>query len=167
MRSNSKPDRNMTDLQASASYQPGDFINQKYEVYGVLGEGGFGVVYLVYSHETGGVYALKTFKAEFLEDQEVRKRFYKEASTWVDLGHHPYLVKANFVEEVSGRLYIGMDYIAPNEEGINSLEGYLKTATAGPGSEPALGNPDLSRHGVCLFKRCASSSRPQTCQYND
>jgi tetratricopeptide (TPR) repeat protein len=113
-------------LQPGAPYKKGDFIGQKYEVYGVLGKGGFGVVYLVYSHELGEVYALKTFRDEFLADQEVRKRFHKEASVWVELGRHPYLVRAIAVAEVSGRLYIEMEYIAPNEEGLNSLEGYLQ-----------------------------------------
>src|SRR5664280_2145348 len=96
-------------LQPGAPYKKGDFMGQKYEVYGILGKGGFGVVYLVYSHETGGVYALKTFKDEFLSDQEVRKRFHKEASIWVELGRHPYLVHAFFVDEISGRLYLGME----------------------------------------------------------
>ena len=50
------------------SYKKGDFISQKYEVYGVLGIGGFGVVYLVYSHDTKTVYALKTFRNEYLPD---------------------------------------------------------------------------------------------------
>jgi len=114
------------DLQPGATYKKGDFIGQKYEVYGILGKGGLGVVYLVYSHELGGVYALKTFKDEFLADQDVRKRFQKEASVWVELGRHPYLVHAYFVDEVLGRLYIAMEYIAPNEERLNSLKGYLQ-----------------------------------------
>ena len=113
-------------LQPGAPYKRGGFIGQKYEVYGVLGKGGFGVVYLVYSHELGAVYALKTFQDEFLADQEVRKRFHKEASVWVELGHHPYLVRAYFVDEIFGRLYIVMEYVAPNREGLNSLEGYLQ-----------------------------------------
>ena len=33
------------------SYKRGDVIGQKYEVYGVLGSGGIGAAYLVYSHE--------------------------------------------------------------------------------------------------------------------
>jgi serine/threonine protein kinase len=114
------------DIQSGELYKKGDFIGQKYEVYGILGKGGLGVVYLVYSHELGEVYALKTFRDEFLADQEVRKRFHKEASVWVELGRHPYLVRAIAVVEVSGRLYIAMEYIAPNEEGLNSLEGYLR-----------------------------------------
>jgi len=116
------------DLQPGAPYKKGDFIGQRYEVYRIIGKGGFGVVYLVYSidsHGTGEVHALKTFQDQFLVDQEVRKRFHKEASVWVELGRHPYLVHAYFVDEISGRLYIDMEYIAPNKEGLNSLDGYL------------------------------------------
>jgi len=109
-----------------AAYKKGDFIGQKYEVAGVLGMGGFGVVYLVYSHETKDVYALKTFRDEYLENIAIRERFHKEALVWVDLDRHPYLVRAHWVDEVSGRLYIAMEYIAPNEQGLNSLDGYLE-----------------------------------------
>jgi len=83
-------------------------------------------VYLVYSHELGEVYALKTFLDEYLADQEVRKRFHKEASVWVELGRHPYLVRAHFMDDLSGKLYIAMEYIAPNEEGLNTLDDYLQ-----------------------------------------
>jgi tetratricopeptide (TPR) repeat protein len=114
------------EIQPGAPYKKGDVIGQKYEVYGILGKGGLGIVYLIYHRKIGRVYALKTFRDEFLANEEVRKRFYKEASLWVELEGHPYLVHANHVDEVSGRLYITMEYIAPNEEGLNSLEGYLQ-----------------------------------------
>jgi tetratricopeptide (TPR) repeat protein len=122
---NTKPTSDQ-DLRLGAPYKKGDFIGQKYEVYKVLGKGGCGVVYLVYSSKNGGVYALKTFRDEFLTDPETRLRFRREAGIWVGLGRHPYLVRAYFVEEISGRLYIGMEYIAPNEAGLNSLDGYLQ-----------------------------------------
>ncbi|MFH0793960.1 MAG: serine/threonine-protein kinase, partial [bacterium] len=112
-------------------YKRGDFIGQKYEVYGILGMGGFGIVYLVYSHETKSVYALKTFRDECLADAEARERFRRECQVWTDLERHPYLVRAYFVDEVSGRLYIGMEYIAPNEHGLNSLEGYMQEQPPG------------------------------------
>jgi tetratricopeptide (TPR) repeat protein/DNA-binding response OmpR family regulator len=103
-----------------------DFIGKDFEVYDVLGAGGFGVVYLVYSHETKSVYALKTFRDEYLEDTQTRDRFRKEAKVWIDLERHPYIVRAYFVNEISGRLYIGLEYIAKDEHGLNSLEGYLR-----------------------------------------
>src|SRR5450830_549502 len=114
------------DLQSGAPYKKGDFIGQKYEVYRILDKGGCGVVYLVYSHELGEVYALKTFLDKYLANQEIRKRFHKEASVWVELGRHPYLVHAYFVDEISGRFYISMEYITPNRDQLNSLDGYLQ-----------------------------------------
>ena len=107
-------------------YKPGDMIGQNYEVHSVLGYGGCGIVYLVYSHETRQVYALKTFLDKYMEDPQVRERFRKEAYVWIQLERHPYLVRAHLVDEISGRLYIAMDYIAPNAQGINTLEGFLE-----------------------------------------
>jgi len=107
-------------------HKKGSFIGQKYEVIRELGHGGFGIVYHVYSHETKEVYALKTFRDEYLVHTETRELFRKEASVWIELERHPYIVQAYFVDEVSGRLYIVMQYIAPDEMGLNSLEGYLE-----------------------------------------
>ncbi|MCX6844492.1 MAG: serine/threonine-protein kinase [candidate division WOR-3 bacterium] len=116
----------LRDSVPGAAYKKGDVIDQKYEVYGVLGSGGFGIVYLVYSRESKGVYALKTFRDEYLADAQARERFHTEASVWVDLGRHPYLVRAHIVEEIAGRLFIAMEHIAPDEHGLNTLEGYLR-----------------------------------------
>lgn len=109
-----------------AIYKKGDFIGQKYEVFGVLGEGGFGIVYLVYSKTNEEAYALKTLRNEYIEDMHTRDRFKKEAQIWINLERHPYIVQAYFVEEIANRLFIKMEYIAPNDYGLKSLEGYLK-----------------------------------------
>lgn len=108
-----------------AVYKKGDLIGTAYRVLGVLGLGGFSVVYLVYSSDTKSVYALKTLRDEYLGDRESRDQFSKEAKVWVDLERHRYVVRAYFIEELAGRIYIGMEYIEPDEEGLNSLEGYL------------------------------------------
>lgn len=108
------------------SYKKGDFIGQQYEVYDVLGEGGFGIVYLVYAHKTKSVCALKTFREEYLTDVRTKERFRKEAQVWINLEKYPYLVRAFVVDEISGRLYIAMEYIAPDEQCLNSLDAYLK-----------------------------------------
>lgn len=107
-------------------YKKGDFIDEDelYEIYDVLGMGGFGIVYLVYSY--GHLFALKTFRDEYLKDVQTRERFKKEAQTWIELERHPYIVRARSVEILSGRPYIEADYIAPNKEGLNTLDGYLK-----------------------------------------
>jgi serine/threonine protein kinase len=109
-----------------APFKKGDFIGQKYEVFDVLGEGGFGIVYLVYLNQTKSAYALKTFRDEYIEDIKTRERFRKEAQVWIDLERHPYLVRASFVDEISGRLYIAMEHIASDEPGMNTLDGFLR-----------------------------------------
>ncbi|MBI5563147.1 MAG: tetratricopeptide repeat protein [Deltaproteobacteria bacterium] len=104
----------------------GRFIGQKYEIYRELGKGGFGVVYQVYSHETQSVYALKTFRDEYMRDDQTRALFLKEAQTLVDMDPHPFLVEDYFVDEIGGRLYIAMEYVAPDEHGLNTLTSYLR-----------------------------------------
>jgi tetratricopeptide (TPR) repeat protein len=133
---------------AVEGYQKGDHIGE-FEVRGVLGQGGFGVVYLVHlptfvdiaSLETFRdedldsrgrpsdryvTYALKTLLDPYLAEPNVRQRFRQEAQMLVDLERHPYLLQADFVDEIAGRLYIATEYVAPNAEGLNSLEGYLQ-----------------------------------------
>jgi tetratricopeptide (TPR) repeat protein len=100
-------------------------IGQKYEVKAVLGKGGFGIVYWVYSRETHENYALKTFKDEFLTNAEARKLFQREAEVWVHLDHHINIIKAHFVDEVCGRLYLAMEYIEQDNFGRRTLTDYL------------------------------------------
>ena len=117
----------------STRFNKGDIIGGKYEVRDVLGEGGFGIVYLVYYHKAEIQLALKTFKDEYLNNIQIRQRFYKEAKTWVALGQHPYIVQALLVENIAGRLYIAMEYISGDEahtdSGIhrmNNLDAFIK-----------------------------------------
>lgn len=127
--------------------QKGDMIGP-FEVQGVLDRGGFSVVYLVhfplpeddpnsktthpearslgdFGSERRALFALKTIRDEYLADPVVRQRFRQVAHLLVDFGHHPYLLPAHLVLEIGGRLYIASEYIVPDEEGLNSLEGYL------------------------------------------
>ena len=106
-------------------FKEGDVIGQKYEVHKVLGKGGFGVVYLVFSRPDQTAFALKTF-LQGNADAKALARFRQEAEVWVQLGAHPYLVQAYFVEEIEGRLYIAMEYIGPGAHKLNTLEGYLR-----------------------------------------
>ncbi|MBU1692416.1 MAG: tetratricopeptide repeat protein [Verrucomicrobia bacterium] len=109
-------------------YQPGDVIGNKYEVHRRLGKGGFGLVYLVYDRDTKGVYALKTFRDELLADAGAREMFKKEALLWLNLEEHPFILPARWVDEVSGRLFVATDYVAPDEQGRVNLVDHLAHA---------------------------------------
>lgn len=109
----------------SHTYKRGDIIGNKYQVFDVLGKGGCGVVYLVYAKETKSVYALKTYKEEYLSNSHAIELFKKEAYLWLSIDQHPHIVKAHFVDNHAGRYYICMDFIAPDELGLNSLDRIL------------------------------------------
>jgi eukaryotic-like serine/threonine-protein kinase len=108
-----------------AAYKKGDVIGGLYVVQGILGVGGFGVVYLVQARESGAMHALKTLRDEYLKDSETRELFRREARVWVGLDRHPNIVRAEFITELSGGLYIGMEYVEPGDQGHNSLAGFL------------------------------------------
>jgi serine/threonine protein kinase len=91
-----------------------------------IGQGGFSVVYLVCAPKTQTIYAFKTLKDSFIQDPVMKERFVKEAIVWHNLGHHPFIVNSPFSVEISGKLYIAMEYIPKNEKGFNSLECYIK-----------------------------------------
>jgi eukaryotic-like serine/threonine-protein kinase len=111
-----------------AAYKKGDVIGGKYEVHSLLGRGGFGEVYLVYSREQHEAVALKTFRREFLANAEAKENFKREALLWMKLEDHPFILAARFVEEFSGRLFVGMDYVAPDDRGRVSLADHLAHA---------------------------------------
>jgi serine/threonine protein kinase len=77
------------------------------------------------------VYALKTFRDEFLDNPKAREAFKKEALLWVNLEDHPFILPAKFVVEISGRLFVFMEYIAPDAQGRANLADHL-AQTVGP-----------------------------------
>jgi serine/threonine protein kinase len=106
-------------------YKRGDVIGGTFEVQRKLGEGGFGVVYLVRHRESDQLFALKTFRDEFLADPVSRESFKKEALLWSNLKDHPCIVAARWVQEFNERLFVMMDYLPPDSAGRVSLGDYL------------------------------------------
>src|ERR1039458_7018861 len=111
--------------EAGELYKKGDVIGGKYEIHGTLGKGGFGVVYLAYDRQAEEVFALKTFRDELLANAVAREAFKKEALLWVNLEAHPFILAEQWVLEVSGRLFVQMDYMAPDAYGRVSLADHL------------------------------------------
>lgn len=110
---------------ALPAFARGDFIGDRLQVIEKLGEGGFGIVYLARTLDGNDVVAVKTLRAELLRDASTRAMFEKEARIWIDLGAHPNLVRAKWVSEIGGRLYIGMEYVKAGAGRPNDLEGHL------------------------------------------
>ena len=105
--------------------QPGDIVGGEYQILSKLGEGGFGVVFLACHKTLPDVVALKTFRDEFLVDGTARDAFKKEALLWIGLEEHPFILSARWVREFSRRLFVAMDYVAPDEKNRVSLQDHL------------------------------------------
>ena len=69
-------------MQMKFSYKSGDCIGQKYTVLKILGQGGFGTVYLVQTPNSQ-VFALKSIREELLSSSAARRRFIQEANFWI------------------------------------------------------------------------------------
>lgn len=63
-----------------------------------------------------------------LADATAREAFKKEALLWVNLEEHPFILAARWVTEVSGRLFVAMDYVAPDAYGRVNLVDHLARA---------------------------------------
>jgi serine/threonine protein kinase len=110
-------------------YKVGDRIGKWYEIYRILGgegKSGMGVVYVCYNHETKDILALKTFQEQFLSSKSMKDNFKKEALLWIHLERHPFIVRAKWVEKLDYRMFIACEFIAPDEQGRNTLTHYLQ-----------------------------------------
>ncbi len=105
MRSHVEPDLDMT------YWKVGDVVDGKYEVRGIIGRGGMGVVYRVHHREWNVEMAVKVPLSSFISDEVAKARFVREAQTWVDLGLHPNIVQCWYVREIAGLPRIFMDYM--------------------------------------------------------
>lgn len=96
----------------------GDRIGGRFEVYRILGgegESGMGIVYVCYDHESREVFALKTFQDKYLSSKQMKDSFKREALLWVHLERYPYIVRAEYVDELDYRLFIILEFIAPDK----------------------------------------------------
>lgn len=90
----------------------GKTVADIFEIRGVLGHGGMGIVYLAHDNATQRKVAVKVPLGKFFDDEDAKKRFAREAEAWTALVH-PHIVHAFDVRDDQTTDYrpaIFMDY---------------------------------------------------------
>jgi serine/threonine protein kinase len=81
-----------------------------YEIRGVLGTGGMGVVYRGWDASLGRNVALKTLKGDLAQDPGYRERFLREARSAAALSH-PNVTQIYFIGEEAGQPFFAMELL--------------------------------------------------------
>ena len=118
-------------VSGSREWLPGDVVDGRYEVLGVIGRGGMGAVYQVRHREWQIEMAVKMPLPHLVADAPSRARFVREAQVWVDLGFHPNIVQCWYVRELDGMPRVFADYV-----GGGSLKEWMKSGQIAPRGWP-------------------------------
>lgn len=108
----------------SEFYKVGEKIGGRYEV-SAIHHGELGVVYGCFDHQTKLPRALKTVRARHAHDTQVLSLFESEASVWISLEKHPYIVRAYLVERFERLPYVITEYVRGPEGMEGDLRGWL------------------------------------------
>ena len=92
--------------------QPGQTLLDTYQVIGLLGEGGMGVVYRLHHPGWNLDLAVKRPRTDIFQQQSSKVNFTREAETWVDLGLHPQIATCYYVRTVEEIPHIFVEYMA-------------------------------------------------------
>ncbi|MCA9700541.1 MAG: protein kinase, partial [Myxococcales bacterium] len=102
-------------LQAKFGFReaaPARVIDQRYEVLGILGNGGMGMVYRVRDRRIDRVVALKLVRYRpFRDDERLQERLQREATALGQFDDHDNVVSVIEVSRDGERLYFTMPYI--------------------------------------------------------
>jgi serine/threonine-protein kinase len=82
----------------------------KYKILAEIGEGAMGQVFKAHDPILGRDVALKTISAKVGADDEMRKRFHREAQAAAQL-NHPNIITVHDFGEEAGRIYIAMELL--------------------------------------------------------
>jgi eukaryotic-like serine/threonine-protein kinase len=117
----------------------GQILDGRYRVERLLGEGGMGAVYEGRHVVVGKRVAIKILHAEYAANEEVLKRFYREAQAAAAIGHKNIIDIMDVGATPSNEPYLVMEYLEGEDlESMLSRTGPLKVETACAILEPAL-----------------------------
>lgn len=104
-------------------FKVGESIGGEFKIQKAM-HGGMGAVYIVSHREYEEPLILKSLL--FSNNPTESQYFRREAETWVALGSHSNLVQAYWAREIQGELYVGAEYVAPDDMGRNCISDYLR-----------------------------------------
>ncbi len=90
--------------------QPGVLFGGRYEIMGVLGQGGMGAVYKARDHELDRMIALKFIRPELANDPAILRRFKEEIILSRNVTHKN-VVRIFDLGEAEGIRFISMEYV--------------------------------------------------------
>ncbi len=93
------------------AWEVGDVVLGLYEVLGVAGEDGMGVVYRVHHREWDVDLAVKSPRPSYLQTEAQRAAFVGEAQTWIGLGLHPHVCACHYVRVLGGVPQLFAEYV--------------------------------------------------------
>jgi tetratricopeptide (TPR) repeat protein len=102
--------RRVEDL-VPVDWKVGDCILDEFDVTGIVGKGGMGIVYKIYHRQSKGTLIVKSPRPEIFVREGGKENFIREAETWMNLRRHPHLVSCHFVRTLGGIPRIFADYI--------------------------------------------------------
>jgi serine/threonine protein kinase/Flp pilus assembly protein TadD len=100
----------ITSISAFQGLQPGVLFGERYEILGVLGQGGMGAVYKARDRELDRLIALKVIRPELATDPAILARFKQELILSRNITHKN-VVRIFDLGEAEGIRFISMEYV--------------------------------------------------------
>ena len=100
-----------------------------HKILSKLGEGGMGVVYKAEDSKLDRLVTLKFLPVHLLGDEEVKKRFEREAKACATLSH-PNVCRVYEIDQVNGKTFIAMEFIEGESLDRQIEQGPLKLGEA-------------------------------------
>jgi serine/threonine protein kinase/tetratricopeptide (TPR) repeat protein len=105
-----RPTPSTNSVSAFQGLQPGVLFGQRYEIMGVLGQGGMGAVYQARDRELDRLIALKVIRPELATDPAILQRFKQELILSRNITHKN-VVRIFDMGEADGIRFISMEYV--------------------------------------------------------